>query len=74
MDSIAGAFAQMLERAGELLPEILAAVFTVLLFAVAGHLVGTGLRRILKERQSQNRYVRILTGLLRAAFALIGLV
>lgn len=74
MDPLAEPLAQMMERTGELLPEILAAALTIVLFALVGHALGAGLRRLLKVRKGQNRYARILTSLIRAAFALVGLV
>lgn len=74
MDSIAAALADVVGRAEDLLPEILAAGFTLVLFGLAGQLLGSGVGRLLRAQRSQNRYARIITRLVRIAFLLVGVV
>lgn len=74
MDSIAAALADVVGRAEDLLPEILAAGFTLVLFGLAGQLFGSGVGRLLRAQRSQNRYARIITRLVRIAFLLVGVV
>lgn len=74
MDAIASALAQLAEGAADLLPELLVATATVLVLGTLGHLLAFALGRVLRVRQTQNRYARIITRLVRVAFVLIGLV
>lgn len=74
MDRISIAVTAAVERLAALVPELVAASVTLILFLGLGHALGAGVGKMLRMGQRANRYSRLLSRLIRAGFALVGLV
>lgn len=74
MQAIANALNAALGRLSELVPELVAASLTFLVFLGLGHALAAGVARMLRAGPRGNRYARILGRLVRGGFALVGVV
>ena len=58
----------------ELLPELIAAALTLLVFLGLGHAIASGIQKTLGAGERGNRSAKLISRLIRAGFGLIGLV
>ena len=73
MDQLAPSVASAMEQLSELVPELVAASLTLLFLLVVGHVLGTGIGRMLRGGERSNRYSQLASRIIRAGFGLVGM-